>query len=735
MILKEFQKKAIRNLIESFLNTSKKEVVLKSATGSGKTIILTHFIDEYIKENVNTVFLWFTPGKGNLEEQSKEKMDRYVHNSSTKLLYEIMNVGFKENDVCFINWELITKKGNNALKEGEKENFYELIKKAQNDGLEFIVIVDEEHVNDTVKADEIISYTNAIKIIRASATPKNYVNPIMIDIDEDDVIEEGLIKKQIIINQDFEDGISVDSQVNYLMEKALAKQRELKKQFIELDVDVNPLIIIQVPNKSDFLITEVERYLEEKQITYDNQLLAIWLSDRKENLEELEKNNSKPIALIIKQAVATGWDCPRAHILVKLRDNMSEVFEIQTIGRIRRMPQAKHYGIDQLDSAYIYTLDEKFIENVKLTSGRLALDAKKIFLKKEHYSFTATKELKSDLSAILDVRIGLRNISKYLKGKYNLNTKLKDNILLMEKKGYVFYEDIIKSTASGTIKKLTKDEFETLRSVGMTEKLSTHIHGREYHQVVASIASKISMDYSTLNQIIRRLFDRNYRDDGNKILSLTPRLVYSFVINNKELLNNDLREALSSVLIYHDSVLKLEGVKEEKFSIPKETIFTYNSKSKVQREYYKNVYKNYLSSAEIRSDGEKEFEKFCENNNNVLWWYKNGDKGLEYLSIVYIDNSGKQKSFYPDYVLQKTNGEIMIIETKGGFSRTGESEDIDIFSPIKFELLIKYLEKNNLKGGFVRKDKGSNELFICQNNYSPDIQSESWQLLEDIIDD
>ena len=38
---------------------------------------------------------------------------------------------------------------------------------------------------------------------------------------------------------------------------------------------------------------------------------------------------------------------------------MDETFEIQTIGRIRRMPEAKHYENDLLDSCYLYTLDEK----------------------------------------------------------------------------------------------------------------------------------------------------------------------------------------------------------------------------------------------------------------------------------------------------------------------------------------------------------------------------------------
>ena len=55
--------------------------------------------------------MWLTPGKGNLEEQSKAKMDKYIHASQTKLLSDVMTAGFEENDSCFINWEKLTKKG------------------------------------------------------------------------------------------------------------------------------------------------------------------------------------------------------------------------------------------------------------------------------------------------------------------------------------------------------------------------------------------------------------------------------------------------------------------------------------------------------------------------------------------------------------------------------------------------------------------------------------------------
>lgn len=388
--LANFQLKAIEALMEA-MGEPNRDIILKSCTGSGKTIILTHFMDEYLKSTNKAVFVWLTPGKGNLELQSKAKMDKYIHGSNTKLLSDIMSSGFEENDACFINWEKLTKKGNNALKDSERTNFVEHIQNAIDNGLTFTIIVDESHQNDTIKADDILALFNANKIIRCSATPKNYKNALLIEIPEEDVIAEGLIKKLLIINENFEQHISVEDQISYLLDKALEKQRDLRAAYAKKDSGVNPLIIVQLPNKSDALLDRVEEYFESKGITYENNLLSVWLSDKKQNLEDIEDNDATPIAVIIKQAVATGWDCPRAQILVKLRDNMSEVFEIQTIGRIRRMPEAKHYGEDLLDCCYLYTLDEKFTESVKLSLGTGALDAYKVFLKPEYRSFTLAK--------------------------------------------------------------------------------------------------------------------------------------------------------------------------------------------------------------------------------------------------------------------------------------------------------------------------------------------------------
>ena len=47
----------------------------------------------------------------------------------------------------------------------------------------------------------------------------------------------------------------------------------------------------------------------------------------------------------------------------------------------------------------------------------------------------------------------------------------------------------------------------------------------------------------------------------------------------------------------------------------------------MQDESAKNAYKGYLASAEPRSKGEVKFEKWCEANAGVEWYYRNGDKG------------------------------------------------------------------------------------------------------------
>lgn len=113
--LANFQLKAIEALMEA-MGEPNRDIILKSCTGSGKTIILTHFMDEYLKSTNKAVFVWLTPGKGNLELQSKAKMDKYIHGSNTKLLSDIMSSGFEEMMPVSSTGKSLLRKGTMRLR-------------------------------------------------------------------------------------------------------------------------------------------------------------------------------------------------------------------------------------------------------------------------------------------------------------------------------------------------------------------------------------------------------------------------------------------------------------------------------------------------------------------------------------------------------------------------------------------------------------------------------------------
>ena len=193
----DFQNTCVDFLMEKTVSASSKQIItVKAPTGAGKTVILIKFIDTYLDNtDTNTAFIWLCPGKGNLEEQSKDQMDRIAPGRDTRnLLYSLIG-GFSAGSTTFINWELVTKTGNNALKDGERKNLFDRIADAQRSGIHFIVIIDEEHANNTKKADDIINAFAAKNIIRVSATANHVSHQEFYEILEDEVIDEGLISR------------------------------------------------------------------------------------------------------------------------------------------------------------------------------------------------------------------------------------------------------------------------------------------------------------------------------------------------------------------------------------------------------------------------------------------------------------------------------------------------------------------------------------------------------------
>ncbi len=731
----EFQEDCVDFLYDKTTASGTKQVItVKAPTGAGKTVILVKYVDTYLKNtDGKTAFVWLCPGKGDLEEQSKDRMDELAPHIDTRTLPYSMLCGFDGRSVTFINWELVTKKKNNALKDGEKKNLFEKIDEAHNDGIKFIVIIDEEHENNTAKANDIIEAFKPEHIIRVSATPVKVSHQEYYEIPEEDVIDAGLITRAIYVNEGVEDSDRIEDDYDVLIKLADLKRQEIQVGYDMLNVDIRPLVLIQFPVGQPETIKAVEDKLASMGYTYDNGLVNIWMSDQKVISDDLTEPNGAPAFLLMKQAVATGWDCPRAKILVKLREGGSERFQIQTIGRIRRMPERKHYLFPAvLDYCYIYTLDSEY-KNDLLTALDKAYQVRKLFVKPDVKDFALTKEMRNlDIDSGIGEREMLRRVYDHLVAKYSLGPKIADNRIALESAGYNFSHDIDSSIIRGAFR-TTEDlsNASSSKKVDIKTKINTHSHGIYLMHAIDEIKTITSIQAQKVKNILQRLFRKGKRTKY-KLTSLDTSDFYAFVINNSSLLKQEFREIMAS---QGGTQLAFVGqAKTSTFRIPESELYKFGAVKKIKL-MEKNVYAGYtnefVTSDARKSTSERLFEQYCEKDDSVLWVYKNGDAGQQYFSIVYKDGlSGKQWLFYPDYIAKLTNGETWIIETKGGM-QSGHTKNIDIQVENKFKTFKAYAERYKVNWGFVRDI--DEELFFCNTEYTEDMSGDNWKPLDSVF--
>ncbi|NLB60872.1 MAG: DNA helicase, partial [Clostridiales bacterium] len=660
----------------------------------------------------------------------------------------VITGGFQNGATYFINWEAITRTGNRAIIESEKRNLFERIAEAHKSGKSFIIIIDEEHQNDTHKADTIIAALNATNEIRVSATPNNRANDAYYRIDEIDVINEELITRAMFINYELNEDVvsSISHETDLLLEKADEIRRQIQKAYDEKGEHVRPLVLIQFPNMNDDLIEQVENTLEQLGYTYKNKMVARWFSAEtnaekkskwlgkinigvEDTPDSITNNDAQPVFLLFKQALSTGWDCPRAKVLVKLRENMNETFEIQTLGRLRRMPKQKHYGEDILDCSFVYTFDEDYKLKV-LNEG--AYETKRLFIKDEAKAIKLVKEVREQNENYTDdVKIRQRT-HDFFKNKYVLSNIKEDNQRKLENDGFVFGTTIIRNYLTGRYTKLKDIGQDDSKMQEYHTEVNLHQHGMDRMRIVDEFKKYVGLSYEKMFTILKNLFLRDAGTEKVKLLNLSMREFTAFIINNQQKLKEDLKELDAK---RGEPIEKgLIKAKQETFTIPLQEAYRYKKSESDNRVYNKNVYKDYnrqMTVEGLRSKPERIFEEYCENSSKVKLVYKNGDKGNQYLSVLYTDYFYKQYLFYPDYVIQLADGTIFLAETKGG-EYYGQSKNIDRQIVNKYDAFKIFCESHKYAFGFIR-DK-NDKLFVCNGEYDDDMNNtESWKPIEDIL--
>ena len=379
----DYQFKAVKNLKEKSNELldlqGNHTIVFKAPTGSGKTVMMAEYLKELVNNRIDEKelsFIWTAPRK--LHSQSKASLENHYLDSMALKCSKFEDLSDRmigPNEILFLNWESINREGNIYYRENEQEFYLEkVVENTKDDGRTLVLIIDESHHTAGAENTQgLIGLINAKLTIEVSATPPNIQYDGSVVVHRQHVIEEEMIKKRIAINPDFKNTIQqtlasgdvtvqsdADESTNeFIIRTALEKRADLANQLADENSTVNPLMLIQLPDRlrgqDDFVESVKEILQDNHDINIDNRRLAVYLADDKENLATITKNDSPVQVMVFKQAIALGWDCPRASILVLFRNWRSIVFSIQTVGRIMRMPELKHYVSDDLNVGYIYT--------------------------------------------------------------------------------------------------------------------------------------------------------------------------------------------------------------------------------------------------------------------------------------------------------------------------------------------------------------------------------------------
>ena len=780
--LKDYQRKAVRELKRKMVDMlnlpdDRQKLVFKAPTGSGKTVMASALLDELTQElpengeclYTRVAWVWIAPNK--LHQQSYRSMRNYF--SETRSLRPVMFdecdhlEGLQQGDVLFLNWESINKDNAVMIRDNEQNRtLFELLRRTRiQSNIPVVVVIDEEHMfggRNATKSEKVLKSINPKIELRISATPVT-MSFQAVEIRRSEVVAEEMIKKGVELNPNVrssneQTSLTVNQQ---LLVKALKKRAELAKAYAQYGI--NPLLLIQLPNDTSDTLSNDEKTIAEEMKSYlqamcnisvDNGKLAVWLSkDKSPNLENITKADDITEVLLFKQAIALGWDCPRASVLLIFRELKSMTFTTQTVGRILRMPEQRFYRDDRLNHGYVYTnLSADIIQIVGDDMNYLST----IFAnRRPEFKGITLRSVYQDKNGKRRNRLGADFRAVFLR---TMELEWEQNPMLLFNEEDFFEHD-------GEAAETAPNEKD------MEAKLVQNRHNARKHGVQTDVArifvvipkdtpmtgesgiveivdkARIALNATELNDLFTLFCRKNVgsfaKHDSTPVLKGAIERALEEYLNifstdvpkvvlyhrNRPHFEDLIRKAInrySALLIKQDEDTSGDTpYKEFVWEVPETRI--YNAEKNVSREgeIFNHALLPYFEQKNV-SIPEFHFARWLDAQREMVdWWYKNGDEGKQHFAVPYTTQDKRNRCFYVDFIIRLKNGTICLFDTKThGSDENGADKNNALYEYVKT-----YREKDiKMFGGVVIKES--------DNWYFPDgavdniDSTEGWKRLE-----
>ena len=691
--LKNYQEKARDEITKAVLSILGRDdsddrlIVFKAPTGSGKTVTMAYALSHaHAHPNRKEfVVLWLSPGKGGLHQQSARALRFFLEGTSMNVRVLDSRSDIEANpfpssgSVMVVNWEKLFRHEdgeftNVMLRDGETANFFTMLKNVTESGMDMVVVVDESHSNlggpNTVRLmDEIRTHRPFIQL-EMTATPSTVTKPERradglhhdVVVRFADVEEEGMVRRSVFLNPEFgavQKKYPKESQELQVLHAAWDRISELRAGYQSDGSEVMPLLLIQYPDgtHAETRAEVVEKFLAKKGLAKDVTYATYLSGDHSDDLENISKNESPYQALIFKQAIATGWDCPRAQVLVQFRDPKSATFRIQTLGRIMRSPEQRHYANEDLNIAYIYSDLEGVEVNIVTDDPDFKVRDKVV---KRGPNYPAA---------------GLRLRSVFQPRRRELHYPIRENIekTLISSLDERVFALLPQAPFESTPVKFLSDarvEVRDLVSAGEGTFEGTQGEGLLGPELAQAFYDRVlTLDigpYRSREQSRSRIktilvnWVRKHRPEWN------AEHMQHFVLRNQDVVSGAIALACTNCAADEDvqaiaSARARRRINEE-WEIPESDLV-----SDVTHEL--SVAGNVLEPGLIekgRSGAEKRFESWLASEvsaKRVRWWWKNGIRDEKYLGVEY-DFNGQIERTYPDFLVMSSSGKLWVLEVK-----------------------------------------------------------------------